>query len=55
MIHVLCCFSVMAVKGVTDFAYLLNPPLSVGSSIIGFIKMVREPAVFKQYRFTISV
>ena len=46
MIHV-CCFSVMAVKGVTDFGYLLNPPLSVGTSINGFVKMVKE-SVFKQ-------
>ena len=34
--------SVMAAKGVTDFTYLLNPPLSVGCSIDGFVKMVRK-------------
>ena len=26
----------------TDFNYLLNPPLSVGTSINGFVKMVRR-------------
>ena len=30
----------MDAKGVTDFNYLLNPPLSVGTSINGFVKMV---------------
>ena len=39
-VHVV--LSVMAAKGVTDFTYLLNPPLSVGCSIDGFIKMVRK-------------
>ena len=34
--------SVMAAKGVTDFTYFLNPPLSVGCSIDGFVKMVRK-------------
>ena len=39
-IHVV--LSVMAAKGVTDFTYLLNPPLSVDCSIDGFIKMMRK-------------
>ena len=39
---ILIILSVMAAKGVTDFTYLLNPPLSVGCSIDGFIKMVRK-------------
>ena len=34
--------SVMDAKGMTDFTYLLNPPLSVGTSINGFVKMVRR-------------
>lgn len=40
--HCMCCFSVMNAKGINDFTYILNPPLSIGNTVSGFVKMVRK-------------